>query len=217
MELQKGTAGPWQKWFTRGVLLWLSLALAAVGVAWLLLRPHTLDTLRQLGLLYEVVGVLAVIYEIQKTRKGNKMPPLYLRLWKYALEVPFLRRSQTVILGSIASTEASGDTAAIFGSVTPAQPTTDERLALLEKRTASLETQQAALRQDLREDVDGISEGLKKEVANRVSAVEKVDAEVKEVATGGLDPALFGVWWLLIGMVMTTATEELCKLLPCCS
>ena len=178
---------------------------------------HTPDALRQVGLLYELVGVLAVVIEIRKTRHRNKLDPLHVRFLRYVLAVPFFRHSQTVIAGGIASTAAFGDSAAISGSVALSPPTVDQRLALLEGRAAALEAQQAALRRDFKAEVKRASEGLKQEAADREAAVAALHAEIKEVATGGLDLSLFGVAWLLIGMVMTTATLELCRWVLRCS
>lgn len=58
---------------------------------------------------------------------------------------------------------------------------------------------------------------VKEEADERQAAYADLDRKIIEVETGGLDLSLFGVSWLLVGVLLTTGTQELCLWVIGCS
>ncbi len=211
MGIRTGTAGEWRAWFTRGALWWLSFGLVALGVGSFLLLPITQDTVRRVGLVYEVVGVLVVFIEIRKTRGRHSLDSLHVRLRRYMRAVPFLTKIHSATGAIIGGSATFGSASFKAGFAVGSSPTLEERLAQLETRTTAVEAQQSALRQDFKEESQRVSGALKKEAADREAAVVSLQKQIKDAETGGLDLSLFGVSWLLLGVLMTTGTQEICR------
>ena len=89
--------------------------------------------------------------------------------------------------------------------------TIERRLQLLEERASALEAQQTSIRNDIAAEVKARAEAIKEETQRREAGEADLQTRIVEVETGGLDLSLFGVSWLLVGMLMTTGTQELCR------
>ena len=209
MKLRMGTRAEWRAWFGRGGLWWVSFALTALGVLGWLLLPHTQDTVRRLGLIYEVVGILVVVVEIRKTSSRHNRDPLSTRFRRYWRELPLLPRHVTLAVSSSTMT-VSGSSGVFLGVARAGTPTVDQRLHALEQRAEALESGQATTRRSIETEVTERKAAFKDEAEKRQAAFADLDRKIVDVETGGLDLSLFGVSWLLVGVLMTTGTPELC-------
>ncbi len=215
--MRVGTAAEWRAWLWRGVYLWASLVLL-VGGAWFALRyPRTESAIRQLGLVYQVVGVFAAAWQIGKTAKEHGVESLWAKTVKYLRGVPLLRgQDKTVALQGVG---ASGSAGTLFGVGwgTNSTDTTERKVEWLleivrnhEDRIIAVDRRVETVDRDLRSE-------LARERAQREALRVALDEQVKKAATGTLDLALFGLFYILLGTLLSTATPELCKwLLPAC-
>lgn len=209
--MQLGTGPQWRAWFTRGWPLWGSVVLACAGLAWWswpgLRSP---DTLRQIGLVYEAFGVLAVLAEFVLAMKKHRVDGLPVRLWNYLRAAPPLVRHVTIS----ASMHATGGSDSLFATATVSSPqptTTDERLALLERQFTALSSRLGEVSQQVKAEAAARAAALADHAAKIDRVSSQVRESIKDIEVGSLKLSMLGVLWLLVGMVLTTATPEVCK------
>lgn len=215
--MRMGTAAEWKEWLWRGVYLWVSLALL-LGGAWFALRyPRTESAIRQLGLAYQVVGVIAAGCQISKTAKEHKVDSLWAKTVKYLRGAPFLRgKDNAVTLQGVGASTALGT---MFGTGWGSRPddTIEQKVGWLlkiaknhEERIVAGDARILSVEKNLRSE-------LERERAQREALRASLDDQIKKAATGTLDLALFGLFYILLGTLLSTATPEICKwLLPAC-
>ncbi len=68
--------------------------------------------------------------------------------------------------------------------------------------------------------IESVDKNLRNEIererAQREALRLALDQQIKKAATGTLDLALFGLFYILLGTLLSTATPELCAMLPGC-
>jgi hypothetical protein len=197
-------------WRARFVLVALGPALAAAVAAFLVWRVE--PTFRLSGLGLQSLGIATVGWGILKTRRFFGLPSVGLALAQWLKSFPRIRTHQIHAVG-ISSQVAIGDSvrATVLSTAGP-DDSVDRRVQVLEdnlRRTIS--------RFDAHEaDTDQRFASLGREVR---SSRETVDQSVRDVArrldrsqTGGLYISAIGAFWILIGMILATASLELSRL-----
>jgi hypothetical protein len=209
--------GDWLKrvgqWLWRGRLLCgaVSSLLLVPAACALIIEDRELQ-IRYSGLAFELLGLLLVIRGIRETRTLFKKPSLrrfaaaWLRSW------PSWRVAAHVRVG--VGHAAVGDmTASLRGT---AEISAD---ATLEQKVEALRLQMKVLTDDVatvRADHERRLSAQQDELANEKRARADGDAAIRvlidESIAGGLHLEAIGVVWLLLGIVLSTASTEVAKL-----
>jgi hypothetical protein len=204
-----GRAEQWWAWVKRGWPIWLSVVLAVSGlVAWKL-APNTQDTIRRIGLAYEVIGVLSVLVDVGRAMSRHEVS-LLARWWDYFQAIPCNHRPKIIEARFDAVVNSA---ASLSVRVIRANPTMEQRIADLEATDAQRAEQLARLEMAMSEMRRSQTAAAQAEAATRERRVREV---TRDVEVGSLKLTLFGLLWLLIGALMTTGTPELCGLVSRC-
>lgn len=215
VAMKIGGLDEWKKWAREGRIGWIAFVLLIGGALFLYAASPTPDSIRWTGFVYEVVGIVVVLVEIAKASGKNKLTPLHSRVAAYLRRLPLLARSRniTIAVGGATFSMKGGRVRASVGL--PPNATLDQRVDLLERQSKVLDDRIEALDVRVEAEQKARSEAIAAERTAREGSVAALDTKIKEVEIGGLDLSLFGVFFLLIGVVLTTATPEICWLLRC--
>jgi hypothetical protein len=210
-----GSFADWKKWAREGRVGWLALLLLLSGAAWLYLASPTERTVRLTGFVYEMIGIIVVFVEIAKASTKNKLIPIHRRLAGYLRRAPILRREKRVVIGTATgAASALGMRARATISLAPGSPL-ERRVDLLEKKVQSLDDRVEVVDARVEAEEKARAAAVAGEQAARERVVTELDGRIRDVEVGGLDLSLFGVFFLAVGLVLTTGTQEVCWLLGC--
>jgi hypothetical protein len=215
--LQLGTATEWREWWPRGWPLWASLVLAFIGVVSWQAGAHTEATVRRIGLGYEVIGVVAVLVELILAMKRHDIRLPHSRLVAYLLSVPFLKRRRAIALHARAGGFNTSGGSARFSSRLGPNATIEQRVTQLETLAEEQDRAHYRLVKHLEAETVARAAADAQEAHLREQGNRELHGAVKSLEVGGLKLSLFGLLWLLFGMVLTTGTQEVCALLLRCS
>jgi hypothetical protein len=207
-------------WFKQ-VASWLAhlqtVVIAIVPVAatiiylWLFCwtEPH----IRWMGLALQLAGVLSVAYGVAKTRKAFGHPSMVDRAMAFLRDRPRYPKpvegNVALVLGGIGLMSSTGS--ATIG-VAPEQ-TIEARLSVLEQQVKDIVTKAANDTAEIRGKLQEQRGMIKAESASRSEGDAKLHRQLEMTATGGLDLALCGALWLLVGTTLATVSAELARLL----
>ena len=209
-------AAAWRHWLRRGWPLWVSLVLVIGGVRWWELSNHTQDTVRQIGLVYELLGVSVVLVEILRVMRKHDLPWPHKRLSRYFRDMPPLRKVESLRGSMTTSTSLTAHIdEPVIHTVSPGMPL-ESRLANAEQNIALLAQRVSTLKASLADARTARMAEMAAEGQQRTGALGQLNDAIKSLEVGSLNLSLFGLWWLLAGMVLTTGTPEACALLSNC-
>lgn len=209
-----GSAAAWWHWLKRGWPLWASGLLAGVGLAVWLVAPHTQTTVRRVGLFYEALGVCVVIVEFVRAMQRHGVPLPHVRLLRYFRDMP-IRRQNFVIGVGAGGVGLRGHAVGTSGATARASQSIEQRVDALERALSAARTEVARVDERVTAEEQARAAAVAGEANQRVQEDARLVAAIREIEVGGLALSLFGLLWLLVGMLLTTGTEEACMLLSC--
>jgi hypothetical protein len=205
----------WKAWAHDGWIGWVAFLLLMVGFVWLAATAPTQNAVRLIGFVYEIVGIAVVFIEIAKASGKNQVTPLHRRMTSYLRRLPLLpQKTNTVIAAGTATLSLTGGRARLSVGLSPTA-TPDQRIAFLERQVKALDDRIDAMDLRLEAEEKARADAMVTERSARVSAVADLNKRIRDVEVGGLDLSLFGVFFLFVGVILTTATPEICWLLSC--
>lgn len=210
-----GSFEEWKKWAHEGRIGWATVLLLFAGAGWLYAASPTQSTVRLTGFFYELIGIVVVFIEIAKASGRNKLTPLHKRMAAYLHRVPLMPQERNVVLaGATAILSLGGMRAQATVGLPPGSPL-EKRVDVLERNVKDLDDRIEAVDGRVEAEERARAAAIAAERSARESAVSTLDGKIRDVEIGGLDLSLFGVFFLFAGMVLTTATPEVCWLLSC--
>lgn len=215
--MRLGTGNEWQDWLWRGRYGWSMIVMLVLGAIWLSwCWPITRqDPLRQLGLFYQVVGVIAACWQLRKTAQEHGRPSLLRRTLAYLANTPLLRsRDVTVALTGQGMAASVGNVSAASGTV--GTPSLEEKVDWLMRNAADTTKRINNTIARLDAEAKERNRVLQEERQQREGAVADLLNRIRASATGSLDLALWGLFYVLLGTLLSTATPELCRWLHDC-
>jgi hypothetical protein len=204
------------RWFARSRLFWLWLSVLLI--AWYAPLPFTSDLglrIRDAGLILQLTGIGTIAYGLKKTRDLFRKPTWQQSLvtWRKDLHV---FRSKRTYAGSGAPQEGLIGTSGAEGSSTPGpskRASRDERFGALEAKLLAAHDRITQTQQRLDDEARIRDSDDKWERAARVEADARLWKALEELSVGGLDLSAVGLWWLLVGVVLTTVAGEAVRFL----
>jgi hypothetical protein len=199
-------------WLAEARYAWLALFVIAIASI-VSLRPGAGEPLIRLtGLFLQLLGICTVIWGISETRKLFGHPPFASKAKDWLHRFPLLRRD-VVIGASCASLSASFLKARAFGTHGPGEnPTTEARLAALEKNINALHDRITATQKEMDQEFTKAADALKHEEQIRQEADAAIAGRLEATGTGGVHISLIGASWLVVGVILSTAAPEIAAL-----
>lgn len=204
-----GRAGTW------ALSAWLAFFAIAVvvGAVLLSLSISTEQSLRLAGLCLQLLGIAAAAVGIRDMRRMfGKLSFLELvRRWVKA--APRLRpRSINVSLSDGITVGASLSSIELWSCPAPDAPM-ETRVKALESNLETLRTRLQRAEQKSSELTQSLSSQLHGEIAERKAEGQRLQGRIEAASTDGLHLAAAGAFWLAVGIILSTAPNEILAIL----
>jgi len=202
-----------RSWLLTARVLFITLSVILWFVAVLVLSTVTESHLRLTGLLLQLLGIATVLYGISNTRKLFGHPSLLAAALSWLRAFPKLHSGPVNIVGAGVLEDATA-----FGRATvrlQAGPNAglEDRVRVLEENFKSIDGRATELQQQIDEAGQLVNASLSKERELRKRDVATLSKRLEMSETGGMDVSLMGLIWLMVGLVMSTASVELINFL----
>jgi len=201
----------------RAYLLWLaetkyvSLPAAVIIVAFgVCFGPHTTEKIiRHTGLFLQLAGTATGIWGVLKTRKDWKLPPLQEKVKQWMERRPGRPRSgrfEAVGAGLSIATGAA-NIRGIYG--VGLNPTIENVIESLLKNVENLHNRIDAAQAETLQKFHNLDENINHQEQKRKEETTKIRQELMDSATGGLHISAIGATFLIVGIVLGTASPEI--------
>ena len=185
---------------------------ASLGVCFYILPAMGLlagcvSRLNHAGLYLEVLGIVITLFQIRSARRLFNLPNT-LGWFKSLIKVPlpFRKPSQT-ISGSFSG---SSSVSAVLGSgIVMTRNSLEERLAYLENQFSNHLHSFKEFQNEASSKFNDVDNKLRVEVSNLVQSDTNLADQLKELSVGGSGWQIVGIAWVIVGLVFSTATNEL--------
>jgi hypothetical protein len=195
-------AEPWRVWVTVSVVLLVPAAASQL--------PATAaePLLRYCGLVAQLLGIQTVVSGLQSKQRLFNRPGFAetVRLWIHR-RPRWGAKPQTVVTTGTASLSLSVGRVSIWRDARPDAPV-EERLAALEANPATLRTELTETTKEFQEATRKTREAVDAENRRRESAVAALRTQLEGLGAEGLHIELWGVVWLILGVVLATIPGE---------
>lgn len=200
-------------WLAEARYAWLSLAVILVALV-ISLRPHTSESIIRLtGLALQIFGIATVIWGISETRALFGHPSFTSKAKAWLARFPLLHRN--VVIGAAAvSLSAMGGQARGYGTHGAGlNPTVQSRLDALERNVTAIHERITQTQTEMDQRFQKSADALKHEEQSRSAEDNAIRAKLEATGTGGVHISAIGASWLLVGVILSTASVEIATLI----
>lgn len=199
-------------WLYEANLLWLAvLAVPTVmALAYIILGAWE-PRIRIAGTCLQLLGLATVARGLRDTRKLFSQPSLFQLAQNWLRRFPTFYRDIRIVTGT-GHLQAGGATVTGFGTVTSSpKASLEDRIAMLEEnlKQAHVAIQETQRRID--EEARNQANALQSERHYRKTGDEQTKKLLQEAMAGGLHLEAIGVFWLLIGITLASASIEISR------
>jgi hypothetical protein len=198
------------RWFRAGKTfwIWLALTITILLVFYTVIPGELPDRVRLAGVLFELLGITAVVIGINRARRSFGKPTVLQGIWIWLGEFRFIFFRRPPITGTMNITLGSDSAVAVGTVVNRAPRPIEERIAELEKQTLELQGNVGTLDRKVDQQKRALMEELNKEVAARRVGDESVGKKLEEGMVGDSALELAGVSYLYLGVAMAHLSAE---------
>jgi MoxR-like ATPase len=156
-------------------------------------------------MLLQFFGLLMVAHGLSKLRRDFAQPPLSAKMvaWFKRLAAIFRTPEPITLEGSAGSYALAGAEVTLEHKVGPGA-SLERRLEVLEKNFELFRDETSTKVRGLREDLAAARKSIERETHERQAEDKKVARMIEEVAIGGLDLEMVGLFWLILGVIFTS-------------
>ncbi|MCR7873623.1 hypothetical protein ACM73L_33230 [Pseudomonas aeruginosa] len=198
-------------WIKKANHLWRAVSVTALAIAYTFLNSDE-ASIRITGLVLQILGIATVAWGIKETRELFGQPSLLQAGIRWLKSFP--PYGGRVITGSgHASISMSGGGRGYSWTHIDPNSSIDNRLAAIEKNLSLIHERISLTENNFEQKTRIITETIKTEKAIREQELEEAHTKIEAASTGGLHISATGALWLLIGVIMSTAPNELIRLL----
>lgn len=185
---------------------WAVLLLTASAAAMVLVTEHE-QAIRLWGMVLQMLGVAAVVQELRSTSRHYGRPGIRegLRMaWRSRPGGAVAVDLQATVIGLHGAVAIAGGVQAtvISGRL-------EDRVEQLETQTRALTSAQGKLKSDLDTERGERERAVAAESASRQADIEALDKRVEAVVAGTIHVSMMGVWALVLGVMLASASPEL--------
>ena len=200
-------------WLWEAYRLWIAIfAVPSVFLICWTALPNWEPRIRFTGMLLELMGLATVAFGIRETRSLFGRPSLLQVGRDWLTRFPKFRYDVRIIVGS-GGIALGGVSGSAFGRSGPAPTETlEERVAILEKSVNQAHFLIHETQRKLDQEGQQRQNALKAEKQEREDGDSKNKQLLEEAAAGGLYLETTGAFWLVFGITLATASNELAKL-----
>jgi hypothetical protein len=200
-------------WLVEAKPFWIAVAVNGTALVVSLLLFPSERMIRLTGLVLQLAGILTVAWGILETRKLFGYPPVLKKITSWLARFPLLRRS-IVVRADAASMSAATARARAHVTHSPgSNPTTEDRVASLEKNVRLLHDRIDNTSKELDCEVTELEGALKTEERSRVVQHGALRQMLETTGTGGIHISAIGASLLFFGAILGTAASEIASLL----
>lgn len=201
-------------WIGRAWRVWgvLAVVVFVAGIGSIL--PGTLDDrIRIAGMTLELLGIFTVAFGLKEKRVLFQRPSLLDRLRTWFKSRPRFGTQNISAsitgVGGIGSASAFGRASVWLG--TPPNASVEIRLATLEANILRLREEQSEIEKRVHEETRHRNEALKAEREERQTVTRELRTQLDTFGAGNLDIEAAGIFWLVVGVMLATASPEIAK------
>lgn len=177
-------------------------------VCWAVI-PSWEPRIRIAGMIMELFGLGTVAFGVRETRVRFKKSSLLETTRQWLKSFPKFKIETRIVLGT-ATLKLGGGTLSAFGTVSPSPTATlEERVALLERSLNQANEMIHQIQQKIEEETRKRDTALDAERRDREVGDEKNQQRLKEAVAEGLYIETTGVVWLFLGIILSTASNEI--------
>lgn len=199
-------------WLSEPKYLWFAIIVTLAPLVVCILLGPTERIIRMSGLVLQLLGVGTVISEIRGTRKLFNLPSLLTIARCWFARVPRFREQTTPISfhATLPAMEClfrgyEMNECGVDASV-------EDRLAVLEKNIILTNQRINQTQREMDDAIRDANNALEQEVNKRASEDQSIHDKLEATGTGGIHISAIGVLWLLVGVTLSTASQEIAKL-----
>lgn len=167
------------------------------------------DHVRYCGLILQLLGILVVVYSLGNRRRLFKRPSFIDELRRWLSRRPRLgAKPHTFSYVGTGGVRIGGSAKVFFWRGVPPGASLEDRLTTLEANVENLKTEQAETAKELQAAMEKLTEAINSERQMQESIVKELREQFNELGAGGLHIEIAGVFWLILGVVLSTIPSE---------
>ena len=199
-------------WLSHAKLLWIAIAVVLGSFSLLGIFSTNEPFVRLVGLALQLSGIGTVLHGISKTRQFFGHPSFRSIAKKWLRTFPKLRiEGRNIVINAEAGhLNLVGYAATV--TTTAANLTVEDRLGIIEKKLQTFDKRTEGLENKIEQSAREASEAIATERGAREKDVVELNKKLELTETSGIYISLMGLAWLVIGLVMSTASVELSHL-----
>ena len=200
--------GPWLAEPRHG---WLSMSIIALALV-IAFGPFSSEPIIRLtGLVLQLMGIGTVAWGISETRALFGHPSYETKIKEWFDRFPLVQRNHVINLASISSSAVVWK-ARVYGTHGPTSATIDSRVEALEKNVTAIHERITQTQNEMDDEIRKSAIALKREETLRQEADTAIRNKLEATGTGGVHISAIGASWLLVGVILSTASIEIAKL-----
>ncbi|MBZ9559086.1 MULTISPECIES: hypothetical protein [unclassified Modicisalibacter] len=197
-------------WLARAQLATSTISVAVIAV-WLPFSIQTEPAIRLAGLGLQLLGIVAAALGIRDTRRMFNKPSFLQLLRSWATSWPRFKPKVQYASGSATLTSSGYASATVWQSAPP-YATLEQRIDALEANLKSVEGRLRSSESAISKNKRTFTSKLQQETQERGTQFTELHRKMEATSTDGLRLATAGVFWLAVGLVLSTASPELLAL-----
>jgi len=197
------------RWIAKPRLLWPCLSVPIACAFPLILSSAAEPLVRMTGLFLQLLGILTVVYGIERTRNFFGRPSLVQSAAAWLAEFPSIRggtptrievsnAGSVLVSGRLSVRHRAGPNANL-----------EDRVRVLEGNVEGLENSRDELQGQLDQANQRLDRELAEERQDRGLQIKALGAQLETSQTGDLGVSLIGAIWLMMGLVLSTSSDEI--------
>ena len=215
-RLRDGLATRWRfarPWLREGepLWLWLAVAILLLVAAYVFPAPATLpDRVRWSGMLFQFVGLIPVLYGLNKAPQFFDRPPLWKTVGQWLGRARYMLWPPKPIRASGAATAgAAVASGTMEARVTRSGGSLEDRVKRLEADVNRIEEKLPAIEQSIRKLRDETIERIAREQTDRQGSHREIEKKLESVTIGDIHLLFGGVVFLFFGIAFATVPNEI--------
>ncbi|WP_281184846.1 hypothetical protein [Trichlorobacter lovleyi] len=205
-----------KRWLAEMKYAWISLGVVLVALCAAVRPSSTEPQIRIIGLILQLLGIWTVIWGISETRAFFGHPTFIQKAKEWLVKCPLIKRKITSISGSCnISLVAGGSATAFFVHGAGENPTLESRIQTAEKNILAIHERISQTQNSIEAEARNASSALQKEAQLRQAEDSILHTKLEVTGTGGVHISAIGATWLFVGVMLSTASVEISKLLKC--